>query len=118
MTGSARLMTFFLMVMLCISTRATAQITKPGKIYPFSLDYVVYCSSSVQKDATVTPVYRNGAFVYTDNQTGKALFDKNFQEAYPFVNGYGLVKTGGLYGVINRDGRYVVTPRFPDFWLD
>ncbi len=118
MSGPAKLTMLWIALLLWQSSIATAQITIPGKTYPFNLNYLAYCSSVVQHNHLVTPVYRNGAFVYVNHKTGQTLFNKKFQEAYPFVNGYGLVKANGLYGVINHLGAYVVKPRFPAFHVD
>jgi hypothetical protein len=107
-----------LLVILWLSNSVSAQITIPGKTYPFNLDYLAYCSTQVRQNHTITPVYRNGTFVYLNHRTGQPLFNKKFQEAYPFVRGYGLVKVNGLYGIINSKGAYVIKPRFTAFQLD
>lgn len=106
------------LIILCLSTVVTAQVNISGKTYPFNLDYLAYCSTQVQQNHTVTPVYRNGTFVYLNHRTGQPLFNKKFQEAYPFVRGYGLVKVNGLYGIINTKGVYLIKPLFSEFKLD
>ncbi|MBR3933037.1 MAG: WG repeat-containing protein [Clostridia bacterium] len=50
---------------------------------------------------------------YIDD-TGSAVIEPKFEEAFPFENGYAVIKQYGLYGLIDTEGNVVIKPQFDD----
>jgi hypothetical protein len=44
------------------------------------------------------------------NCAGEIVIPAQYEDAYPFRNGLAAVKQGGMWGIINRDGTFVIAP--------
>jgi hypothetical protein len=64
----------------------------------------------------IMPTFINGKFYYVNVKTGKKAFVQGFDAAYPFGGeNFAIVKAAGKYGVINKNGKYTVSPRYKSF---
>ena len=64
---------------------------------------------------------------YLDTESGEEVIAAQFEYFYTtslyggagdfFDDGYAVAKKGELYGVIDRQGKWVIEPRFEDFAL-
>ncbi|MDO5331677.1 MAG: WG repeat-containing protein, partial [Bacillota bacterium] len=55
----------------------------------------------------------NGFFGFVA-PTSIVKIDFKFESAYPFSNGYAAVKENGLWGIIDKEGKYIIEPKFND----
>ncbi|WP_229073843.1 WG repeat-containing protein [Actinoplanes sp. DH11] len=63
------------------------------------------------------------AWVSRDTQGGQVAIDREnrtvvpggFEDARPFRHGLALIRQGGVWGAVDRDGRVAVPPRYPAF---
>ncbi|WP_190809648.1 hypothetical protein [Flagellimonas sp. S3867] len=54
---------------------------------------------------------------YWNIETNQRLFSKGFKIAYPFFDKAALVQEDGKYGVIDRNGRFIIDARYETFEL-
>lgn len=52
------------------------------------------------------------------NNKGEIVIDCKFEEAYPFFNGKAIVCLNRQYGVINKEGKFVINPQFQFMMVD
>ena len=57
------------------------------------------------------PVRLNGKFGYMD-RSGKVAIQPQFDQASPFVDGYGAVRLGKSWGYVDSQGRLAIAPQF------
>ncbi|TFF34226.1 WG repeat-containing protein [Mucilaginibacter psychrotolerans] len=101
----------FLLVNCCF-----AQSSQPIPAYPLKIPTAEYFARNfAYANDSIAPVGNNGHFQYLNIHTNKAVFNKVFEEAYPFSRGHALVKYANKYGVIDRNGEYAVQPKFVHF---
>ena len=48
------------------------------------------------------------------NDSGEVKIEPIFKEANPFYNGYAIVKSNGKYGVIDKNGKFVIEPTYEE----
>ena len=48
------------------------------------------------------------------DEKGSFLIKPVFEKAFPFVNGYAIIKFSDKYGVINRTAKYIYAPIYDD----
>lgn len=62
-------------------------------------------------NADLAPVKIRGKWGYVDRY-GKVVIKRQFTEAYPFVDGRAAVKTGTVWGFIDKKGVFKVNPQY------
>lgn len=60
----------------------------------------------------VAPVKINACDWIFINKMGKRVFEKVFEDASEFINGFSIVKNHGKYGIIDLTGEYIVDPLY------
>ena len=93
------------------------QINYDAKAYPVDLFALEHLTYGLLENDSVAPVHYPDGFRYINIHSDKPVINQVFEVAYPFARNFGLVKLGGKYGVINRDGSLVVKPGFDHFQL-
>ena len=72
-------------------------------------------------DEWAAPIVNVVPEVFTSTATGKmgyindhnkVIIDPVYDEALPFVNNKAIVKKGDYYGLIDKQGRYIISPQF------
>jgi len=58
-------------------------------------------------------IIQNGKYGYID-KTGKIIISPQFDMAYSFEEGLGLVKKGAMWGYIDNKGTMIIEPQFSD----
>ncbi|MES2064427.1 MAG: WG repeat-containing protein [Bacteroidota bacterium] len=101
--------------MIVIKSYGFAQIEFPARAYPFNFKYLAYAAQDLIVNDTIVPTYQASKYYYINSYTGKKVLNQGFEEAYPFYNGFGLVRINGKYGIIKRDSEIVVKPTFRGF---
>lgn len=48
------------------------------------------------------------------DEKGSFFIKPVFEKAFPFVNGYAIIKFSDKYGVINRTAKYIYAPIYDD----
>ena len=59
----------------------------------------------------VAAVKKNGGWGYI-NQTGELVIETRFEAAFPFSNNYAVVKSGGKFGLIDKNGNWEIAPTY------
>ena len=75
-------------------------------LIPFRYHTIEYCDNDlflVQND--------DGFFGFIAS-TGIIKSEFKYEAAYPYANGYAAVEEDGLWGIIDKDGNYVVEPKY------
>jgi len=75
---------------------------------------------SIQKEfsiESILPQIEGDKFYYFNQQTGKKEFEKEFEEAYPFIGKSALIKQNGKYGIIDLKGNYLIKPTYENYRL-
>lgn len=108
---------FFFIILLSVNY-CFAQNNKAVSPYPLEISTAEYFARSFAnaKDS-VAPIGQIGSFQYLNIHTNTPIINYTFEEAYPFYRGYALIKVANKYGVIKRNGEYVVQPKFERFSL-
>lgn len=84
--------------------------------YPINISAADYLGNEFIIHAdSLMPIGKDKVFKYVNTHTNKQVIDEQFEEAYPFSQGYGLVKSNGKYGIIDRGGNYIIKPKFRMF---
>lgn len=65
----------------------------------------------------IMPKGKAGKFIYIDTKTSKQAFKGTYDSAYPFVKNAAVVAVGGKYGIIDRNGKWLVKPSVCAFVL-
>jgi hypothetical protein len=82
------------------------------KCSAFNLDILQQYSKTSD---TIRPVFQKGGFRFINIVTQKNIFDKVFEEAYPFYRNIAIVKYHNEYKLIDKKGEFVITQALPDF---
>lgn len=61
--------------------------------------------------------FENGKIYYFNKNTSEKLFLTGFDIAYPFFLKSAIVKQNGKYGIIDKNGDYLIKPIYNDFEL-
>ena len=64
-------------------------------------------------EGNILPAEKKGVWGYIDEK-GSFLIKPVFEKAFPFVNGYAIIKFSDKYGVINRTAKYIYAPIYDD----
>ena len=88
--------------------------------YPFNLRNLEKTAEVSLLNDTIKPFFIDGKFYYKNTLSNKLIATDGFDEAYPFCNGYAVVKTGYNYEIIDKFGRVIVKPIYLEngFYLD
>lgn len=105
--------------LIIMSVYASAQNLPPnlGGHYPFKFRELEEFSRYMNPNDTLKPTYIKGSFIYINLNKPKQINKSLYQEAYPYQKDYAVVKQGNKYGIINRKGKFVVTPIYSDFHI-
>jgi hypothetical protein len=76
-----------------------------------------YRSVSYFSDGLCAVMNRNGEWGYIDKDAEMAI-DFQFENAYPFKNDRAKVATRGKWGAINKQGKFILQPRYEDLDID
>ena len=108
-----------IVVFFCIVLKVNAQYRLPPmhEKTPFDISVLEGFSRLMEQEDTLKPRYVNGDFIYSNNQKIQ-LIKEHYQEAYPFIRGFAVIKTNDHYGIINKHGEVVVKPAFNSFYVD
>ncbi|MFA6245905.1 MAG: WG repeat-containing protein [Mucilaginibacter sp.] len=104
-----------LLLIVVIKSYGFAQIELPAKVYPFNFKYLGYAAQDLIVNDTIVPTYQASKYYYINSYTGKKILSQGFEEAYPFYNGFGLVKINGKYGIIKKSGQMAVEAVYTSF---
>ncbi len=81
--------------------------------YPINILAADYLGNEfITRGDSLMPIGKSRVFKYVNIHTHKQAVDEQFEEAYPFSQGYGLVKAKGKYGIIDRNGKYILNPKY------
>ena len=105
------------LILISVTGNCYSQNNALKASYPFDLETLKKLSDNRLQNDSVAPVYLAGGFTYINTKSKLPVIEETFEEAYPFVRDFGLVKVDGKYGIINRHGDFVVKPTFPQFQL-
>ena len=90
----------------------TGQEIPESNKYPFNIKYLAFAAAGLAENDTLIPVQKKTKYYYINSYTNADVFNRCFDEAYPFYNGYGLVKYNGKYGIIDRTGQFIISPNY------
>ena len=72
-----------------------------------------YLFASIMTDVIITPLFKPET-----NENGEAVIECRYDEVMPFNDrDAALVKENGLWGVIDKKGRYIIDPQLVDIRL-
>jgi hypothetical protein len=108
---------FSILLLTSITGKCFSQNDVLKTSYPFNLQALEKLSYDLLQNENIAPVYLAGGFTYVNTRTKLPAIKRKFEEAYPFYGNFGLVKVDGKYGIINRNGNFLVKPTFPQFRL-
>lgn len=100
-----------ILVCLFLPLASFGQLTN-NTLYPFDEKLLNEFSYELSRNDSIIPVYKNGSYQYINSYTLTPHITTLFDLAYPFHDGYGLVKRDGKYGIIDKIGRYIIEPKF------
>ena len=66
-------------------------------------------------DDTIKPFFSNDKFYYKNTSSKKLINNIGFDEAYPFLKNYAVIKINGRYGIIDKSGNMAVKPEYTQF---
>jgi hypothetical protein len=107
----------FILILISITSNCFSQNNALKTSYPFDLETLKKLSDNLLQNDSVAPVYLSGGFTYINTKSKLPVIEGKFEEAYPFEGDFGLIKVHGKYGIVNRNGDFVVKPTFPRFQL-
>ncbi len=68
-------------------------------------------------DKSILPIQQEGEMYFLDVNKNEKLFLKGFDIAYPFFKSGALIKLDGKYGIIDRNGKFLIQPTYKTFEL-
>lgn len=81
---------------------------------PFSEGLALVATGVVYKGGPPNLAYQEGGQRGYIGRTGELVIAPSFDDGCPFSGGVAWVKQGALWGLIDRTGKFLVEPRFPD----
>lgn len=94
-------------LVLFISTILFGQIDKQN--YPFNITLLENISS---ESDSIMPTFINGKFYFINIFSRKKVLENGFDLAYPFIGKSALINIKGMYGIIDRNGKYLLEPTY------
>lgn len=85
--------------------------------YPFKYRELEEFSRTMNVNDSLKPTYIDGSFVYIYLNKPKQINKSHYEEAYPYQKNHAVVKQNGKYGIIDRQGKFVITPIYTDFYI-
>lgn len=71
----------------------------------------------LQSDKNIVLIPHKKKLYYWNKQKNRQLFSKGFDIAYPFFEKAALVQEKGEYGIIDRNGEFLIEPTYENFEL-
>ena len=113
-----RSLLILLTLLLTITAKGQYQeIPLQFRNYPFDFRNLEEFSASMDPSDSLKPFFQDNKFHYLNTHSKKVL-SQQFDVAYPYYKQYAVVKQNGKYGIINRNGEFVVQPIYWDFLID